>query len=57
MNYYLGGDPTVDTLFTLLKPTKVVDPGNFWTYYTGTDDYLKTRSFKSIFGYPESKVV
>jgi hypothetical protein len=58
MNFYVGGDPAVDSYFTLLKnATNPPDAGNIWTFYTGVGDHMKTRSFKTLFGYPESKVV
>jgi hypothetical protein len=57
-NYFLGGDPTIDPLFSLIKNmTERPNGENKWSLYTGEDDYMKTRQFRTANGFNESYVV
>jgi hypothetical protein len=57
-NYFLGGDPTVDTTFTLLNNmTSQPDDSNIWTTYTGLGDSKRTREYKSVSGYNDSIIM
>ena len=57
-NYFLGGDPTVSTFFSLMNnQTNPPEDGSEWKMYTGVGDYTKTRNFKSMFGHNDSNIV
>lgn len=52
-NYYLGGDPSLDTLFSFgrnMTEPKPTDE-NKWVYYTGIDNADMARQTKTAFGY------
>lgn len=58
MNYYAGGDPTVNPLFSLLNNMTNVpnDPSNKWSLYTGKNDSKLTRQYRTSYGAPGNKV-
>ncbi len=57
-NYFLGGDPTIQTKFSFLNNmTTHPDDGNIWQVYTGVGDSKKTRQFKSASGYNDSVIM
>jgi hypothetical protein len=57
-NYFLGGDPTVSSKFSLLNnQTYPPEDGTEWSMYTGMGDYTKLRTFISMFGYNDSTTV
>ena len=57
MNFYTGGDPTLDPVFTILKNmTKVPEADEIWTVKTGKDDHDNTRQIIRAFGYEKPVV-
>ncbi len=48
----------METTFSFLaNMTDVPDKDNIWSFYTGKDDYKKTRSYKNVLGFNETKIV
>jgi hypothetical protein len=58
-NYFLGGDPTIDSNFNLgqnmTKPPAEDDI--YYEMYAGKNDSSKVRSLVKVFGYNQSKIV
>ncbi len=56
-NYFMGGDPTVDTLFSLAKnQTELPGEENDWSMYTGVNNTKLTRTYKSSPGNDKSVI-
>ena len=57
-NYFLGGDPTISTTFSLLNNKSTPpDDDNVWSMDTGVLNYTKTRDYKTMSGYKNSSIV
>jgi len=57
-NYYIGGDPTLDTTFSFMNNMTVLpDKENIWTLYTGKKDAKMTRTYKSVLGFNETQIM
>ena len=57
-NYYIGGDPTLETKFSFLKNMTVKpERDNIWTFYTGEKNSSSTRMIKNAYGFDRSKIV
>jgi hypothetical protein len=58
-NYYLGGDPTLDSKFSLGQNMTQPPQGEdvYFEINTGNKDKKKTRSYSKVFGYTDSKMM
>lgn len=58
MNYFVGGDPTLDTGFNLINNmTNLPDREAIWSMYTGKDNYIETRQFRRANGYIDNHIM
>lgn len=58
-NYYIGGDPTVNSIVSLANKNEkpdIKDESSKWKMFTGEDDISKVRTYKKVMGY-ENKVM
>jgi len=37
--------------------TEKPERDNIWSFYTGENDYEKTRNYKNVFGFDQTKIV
>lgn len=57
VSYFVGGDPTIDTKFTLLNNmTNKPDDDNIWSMYTGVGNKSLTRQYRTILGLNDSVI-
>jgi len=57
-NYYLGGDPALDSNFNLLQNmSQIPDSDNFFQMRAGSNDSSKVRDYLSVFGYSNNNIV
>ena len=59
MNYYAGGDPTLHSEFSLLNnmTNTPMDPTAKWSFYTGKNDSMLTRQYRTSYGADNSNKI
>lgn len=59
-NYFIGGDPTVQNIFSFLQnATKAPQAGDpqYWETYTGVEDITQVRQYTKAFGYKDRYIM